>query len=65
MPNLIKGGRAGSSVFVCQNLLEKLEEYESITGVPVEALVAEALDDYIEADLTSRMEALTEKCGQS
>jgi predicted DNA-binding protein len=38
-----------------------LKEFSDLTGRPVEDLVTEALENFVEADLTSHMEAIANR----
>jgi hypothetical protein len=41
--------------------LEQLREYSEISGVPIDRQVYEAMEEYIEVVLSTRMEALAER----
>ncbi|MGA8618891.1 MAG: ribbon-helix-helix domain-containing protein [Candidatus Sulfotelmatobacter sp.] len=42
---------------------DELKDYSNLSGIPVEQLLEEALEDYLECVVSSRTEALMEKAG--
>lgn len=48
-------------VVISKENFQSLAEYSNITGISIEDLVDEALANYIEADLTSRLEGIAVK----
>jgi hypothetical protein len=45
--------------------LAAMQDFQSITGVPIEKQIFEAIADHIECCLSSRVEALAEKTAQA
>ena len=48
-------------VDIAASQFEELESYSNLSGQPIENLIEEALDEYIECVISSRSEALVEK----
>ncbi len=53
------------TVRISKEQMTSLTEYSEVSGVAIDDLVEEAVADFIEAALSSRMEALAEKAAQS
>ena len=44
---------------------QELETYSGVSGVPIEELIAEAVDEYLECVVSSRSEALADGAAEA
>jgi len=59
---------SGAKLFKSEKVarhLESFKEFSELTGIPVEDLLAEALEDYIECSISSRTESIAERAASA